>query len=118
MDTKEMLNQLALQKEQAEQELKENREIIKRLISDNVLPPAKKLSRKQRKDLDKTGNDISKISKDDKRSFLQIRDDMVDWILDTIYPDFNFDELDNDVCTAFALYTYNISIKDVLAEKN
>lgn len=97
---------------------KENREKIRELIAEGKLPELKVMNRKQRRELGTSGYDFGKIRLDDKRTFTEIRDDMFDWILDHIYPDFNFDEVDNPTCNAFALLTYKNSMQDNLAAKN
>lgn len=119
-----MINLQGLSEEQrkqiqeAEEKEQRNREIIKKLVAEGKLPEPRSMSRSERKALDLTGNNIAKIKKDDSRTFAAIQDDMFDWILDNIYKGHNFDSLDNNICSAFALYTYKITFEDDLAAKN
>ena len=41
-----------------------------------------------------------------------------DWILDNVYPDFDFDELPNNICFFFGEAVYNATYSDDFSEKN
>lgn len=114
VDVKEM-KEMAEKREAQEAE---NRKILLGLVADGKLPTPRGLTRTERKALDATGFNIGKIKPDKMNEFSEIAEQMYDWIMDTIYPDFTFDEVSNNVCNAFALYTYKLTYEDNLAGKN
>ncbi len=103
----------------AEEIVESNRKYMRDLIGEGKLPQLQSLTRKQRKDMDAAGVNITKIKADDKRTYAEITDCMIDWIFDHVYPDFKgFDDLDEGVCKAFGLLTFSHTYRDNLAEKN
>lgn len=103
---------------QEEERQKANREFLLRLIKEEKLPKARAMNRTERRKLDAAGLNVPKLRNYGEKSFQQIWEDMTDWILDEIYPDFNFDELDNNICSAFGSYIYNLTYGDDLTAKN
>lgn len=95
-----------------------NREYMKSLITEGKLPEARALTRAERKKLDAAGHNLFKIKENDKRSLAEVKENLTDWILDTIYPDVSFDDVSNNVCNWFAEYVFAISYRDDLSEKN
>ena len=110
--------------EQKEQEAKireineRNREYIKKLVAEGKLPEPRPLKRKERKALDESNLHIWKIKKTDERAFTDIKEAMCDWILDNIYEGFDFSDVDDGTANYFAMYTFGLSYRDELAEKN
>ncbi|MDF2631433.1 MAG: hypothetical protein K0Q85_29 [Caproiciproducens sp.] len=108
----------------AEQKRKEqyenNREIILRLAKEGKLPEPRKLTHGERKRLDAAKVNVFKIeAENDKRSYFTVRDEMSDWIVTNIYPDFKgFDDIDNNIVRFFGEYVFGLSYRDDLAEKN
>ena len=103
--------------EEAMEKGKRNHEIIKNLVSEGRLPEPRSLTRKERKLLDAADVNIFKIKAADPRSIEAIREDCSDWIMDNIYPDFDFD-LPNNICLWFGNYVFGITYRDDLTEKN
>lgn len=103
--------------EEAKTIAEQNREIIRKLVAEGKLPEPRPLTRKERKELDKAGYNVFKIKQQDSRSISEIREDCADWILEKLYPDFDFD-LPNPICLWFGSYIFAISYKDDLSEKN
>ncbi len=94
------------------------REEIKKMISEGKLPEAHPLTRAQRRELDKSGNNFLKAKAGEKRTFFGLHEDCADYILDHWYKDFDFDGVENNVCLAFADYVYHLTYGDKIAEKN
>jgi hypothetical protein len=88
------------------------------MIAAGKLPAVAKLTRKQRRALDAAGFNLRKTKFDTTADLMAGVDNMADWVLDTIYPGFDFDDLDDDICRVFALYTYQNTYDDDLAAKN
>lgn len=67
------------------------------------LPAVRSLTRGQRKELRKIGGDLvmndNRSGKDTNR--------MIDYILDVVYADFDFDKIPQDVCNRFAIDVYS-----------
>lgn len=106
-------------KEKAEKIYKEQQEYIEKLITEKKLPELRSLTRRERKELDAANLNYTKlIFTSDKRNAIQIKEDCFDWILDNIYKSFNFGDLPNNLCWAFANMTYNMTYGDKLSEKN
>lgn len=107
--------------QQIENEAKEryerNKKVILQLVTEGKLPEPRKLTRQERKKLDAAGVNLFKINPTDTRSYMAVKEDMADWIMDTIYPKFPFD-VDNDICLFFGEYIFGLSYKNDLAEKN
>lgn len=101
-----------------EEIMNKNREFIKEQIKTGKLPEISPLSRKLRRAMDAAGANMGKTKADDKRTLSEIRDDMCDWILDNAYKDFDFSEIDDAVCRTVALFTYRLTFRDELGEKN
>ena len=104
--------------QEAKEQYEKNRTIILDLVKDGKLPTPRKLNRSERRKIDAAKLNILKTEPGDQRSFHAVRDDLVDWILDNIYPDFNFDQLDNDICTFFGEYVFGLSNRNDLTVKN
>lgn len=105
-----------------ENEIKElhekNRELILEMVAEGKLPEPRKLSRAERRKLDEAKVNIFKIEPTDSRTYFAVKEDMADWIIDNIYKDVNFDNVDNNVCLFFGEYTFGLSYKSDLAVKN
>ena len=99
-------------------EEKAKRDILLALVAKGELPAPSPLTRSQRKALDLTGFNISKSKTTDMMEYSELAEKMYDWIMDNVYPDFNFDSVANNICTAFALYVYKLTYEDIAAEKN
>lgn len=99
-------------------EAEESKKVMLKLVKEGKLPEPRPLTRKERKELDNNGMNLFKIKENDKRTFSQMREDTTDYILNTIYKDFDFDDLPNNVCLWFGQYVFGITYKDQLAEKN
>lgn len=110
--------QLLEEKKRIEKKVDETRQVLKQLIADGVLPQARAMKRSERKKLDDAGLNIKLYTYRSDKSFNEAQEEMSDWIMDNIYPGFNFDDIDNNVCNLFALYTYQLSYEDTLAIKN
>lgn len=106
----------------AEQEAKElyekNREYILQLVHDGKLPEPRKLNRKQRRALDAAKVNIFKIEPTDTRTYFAVKEALSDWIIENIYPDFDFDDTDNNTCLFFGEYIFGLSYKNDLTAKN
>lgn len=103
------------EKEKAKAEA--NQKIIQQYIQEEKLPPIRALTRKERKEMDKKGlNFMKTIAKGS--TFIQAQEECFDWILDTIYKDFDFSELPNNLCYVFATQVYGATYSDTLSEKN
>lgn len=96
----------------------DQQKVLKKLIEEKKLPELRPMTRGERKALDETGLNYLKVLLTDKRNPLLVKEDCFDWILDTVYKGFDFSQLDNNVCFAFANTVYNLSYADKLAEKN
>lgn len=119
------MDQVALKSEKLLEEQKriekgveDTRNALKKLITEGALPAARAMKRPERRNLDKAGLNIKSYRYNSDKTFSEAQEAMADWILDNIYPDFNFDDLDNNICNLFALYTYHLSYQDNLATKN
>lgn len=110
------------EQQKAEKEAKRiyeaNRELVLVLVKEGKLPDPRKLSYSERRKLDASGLHMWKIKPDDKRGFLEVKEDMVDWILATVYPNFDFDGLDNNICVFFGEYVFGLSYRNDLSVKN
>lgn len=95
----------------------ENRVVIFKLVKEGKLPKPRALTRKERKELDKAGLNMFKSFGDDNLNPVERREACADFILDTLYPDFDFD-LPNGVCLFFGSYIFGLSYGAELAEKN
>lgn len=105
-------------KEKIERTHKEQQEYIEKLIAAKKLPELRALTRKERKELDKSNNNYLKEVFTDKRNPLVIQEGCYDWILDNIYKSFDFSDLPNNVCLAFGRMVYDLTYGDKLSEKN
>lgn len=95
-----------------------NRELIMEMVKNGELPEPRPMTRAERLKIDRDGLNILKIKRDDQRPFWEIQDDMREWILKNIYPEFTFDALPNNVVEWFAEYSFMISFRDDLSTKN
>lgn len=117
MDIEEKKQELMDKQKEQQKKVEETRLILKQLISEGKLPEARSLTRGERRALDKAGVNIRKADYAQKRVDT-IVDEMADWIIDHIYPEFDFDSVANNVCTLFAMYVYQMTYEDDLATKN
>lgn len=105
--------------DETEKKLEQTRKILKEMMEKGTLPRARSLTRKERKAFDKSGKNIfNLVTQDDKRTFLAIRQDAADWILDNVFPKFDWDNVENNICQAFAEYVMNLTYSGDLDEKN
>lgn len=107
----EKMEELAKKREEKD---KKNRIIIDEMISEGKLPEIRSLTRKERKMMDDAGVNIRKIDAINDENV----DNMADWILDNIYSDFNFDDMDNNICSLFGILVFRATYEDDLAAKN
>ena len=117
-ELKKQQEELKAQQAEMKQRAEENKKVIMSLVADGKLPQPRSLTRKERKAIDSKGLNIFKIRPEDKRSIAEVRDELFDFILDTAFPDFDFDELPNNVASWFADYVFAITYRDELSEKN
>lgn len=74
------------------------------------------LTRKQRRELRNVNLDpaLTKFpgesEEDDDRERLLLTEDMIDWMLENVYSDFNFDDVPNQECMKLALDTYTFAM--------
>ncbi len=117
-DIEKQQEEMKKQQEEMKQRAEANKKIIMALVAENKLPDPRPLTRKERKLLDEKGLNIFKIKADDKRSIATVRDELFDFILDTAFKGFDFDNLPNNVASWFADYVFAITYRDDLSEKN
>lgn len=70
------------------------------------LPDVRVMTRRQVKELRKAGLDPALMSKEDAATIAARSADMIEWILDNVYSDFNFDDISYSDCWALATETY------------
>lgn len=104
--------------EKAREQAKKNLEILQNLIKENKLPQYRALTRKERKNMTEAGVNVYYAKIDENTTVQKLYEQMTDWILDNVFLDFNFDDLDNGLCTAFATKCFAMTYSDNLAEKN
>lgn len=95
-----------------------NRGIILQLVQEGKLPQPRKLTRAERKALDAAKVNLFKVEVKDPRAVLAVKEDLADWIMDKVYPDFDFGAVDNDVCLWFGDYIFGLSYNNDLTVKN
>ncbi len=117
MNKKNEVTEAVKEEKEAEVIAEENKAVINKLVREGKLPQPRALTRKERKALDKAGLNILKTTGDNKLNFLEKREACADFILDILYPDFDFD-LPNGICLWFGSYVFGLSYKNELAEKN
>ena len=105
-------------KEKAQKVYAEQQEIIEKLIADGKLPKIRTLTRKQRKELDKSNLNYLKNGIGDRRNPFAVQEDCYDWILEHVYKETDFSEFSNTICFVFGRLTFQTLYKDDLAEKN
>lgn len=107
---------------QAEKEMRnkmeETRTILKQMMRDGKLPEARAMKRSERKRLNTAGLNLNNYKAGLQKNFTELQEEMCDWILDHVYPEFDFDDLPNNIGYVFALHTYMLTYQDDLAEKN
>lgn len=108
---------LLAEERQRQEKVEETRKVLRKLIADGKLPAARPLTRSERRKMDAAGVNIRRADYRMKSAGASI-DDMVDWILDTVYGEFDFEKLPNNVCMSFAMYVYELTYGDELALKN
>lgn len=104
--------------EEAKRIGEQNLKIIKQLIAEGKLPELRSLTRKERKALDAANMNVFKIKASDPRSLYAVREDCSDWILDNVYPDFDFNDVPNNILLWFGNKVFGMTYRDDLAEKN
>lgn len=108
---------MAENKEDIEKILKKSEAALQKLIEQGKLPPARGMTRKERKTYDATGfNPVNPKAKD--KSFYELNDESTDWILENVYKGFDFDDLQNNIVEAFVGWTKRLTYGDYVGEKN
>jgi hypothetical protein len=95
-----------------------NKAAIAWYVEEGKLPTPRSLTRKERRALDDANLNLLKIPRNDPRSYTQVRDELADWVVENVFPDFDFDSLPNCVVLWFAQYVYGLTYKDDISEKN
>lgn len=104
--------------EKAREQANKNLEILQKLIKENKLPQYRALTRKERKKMTEAGVNVYYVVINENDTIQKLYEQMTDWILDNVFPDFDFDDLDNGLCKAFATKCFGMTYSDNLAEKN
>lgn len=91
---------------------------IMEMVKEGKLPEIRCLTRKQRRELDKQKLNYLKTVFQTKETAIGMQEKCYDWILDNVYPDFDFDELPNNICFFFGEAVYNATYSDDFSEKN
>ena len=104
--------------EKAREQANKNLEILQKLIKENKLPQYRALTRKERKKMTEAGVNVYYVVINENDTIQKLYEQMTDWILDNVFPDFDFDDLDNGLCKAFATKCFAMTYSDNLAEKN
>lgn len=94
------------------------RDEIFRLIKEGKLPEVRVLTRKERKELTKTGFNMYQPKVDENTNFLDLKMKCVDWVVDNIYPDFDWDDVPSNVVNIFVGFTLGLTYGDNFIEKN
>ena len=95
------------------------RDKIYKMIDEGKLPEIKSMTRKQRKEVDAKKLNYFKYGMDDSnQNLITKQEQSVDWVLDNVYPDFNFDDLPNNVCFVFGQMVFATTYGDKVSEKN
>ena len=95
-------------------------EVIYKMIDAGQLPEIKALTRRQRKELDAKGINPVKQSyeKGDYVTPITVSEAVADFVCDTVYPDFDFDDLPNNAVTVFCELVISRTYSNKLSEKN
>lgn len=117
MADKKTMTKEDVQKEAQERHEKITAEIMK-MIADGKLPEVRSMTRKQRRELDEQKLNYLKTVFQTKETAIGMQEKCYDWILDHVYPDFDFDSLPNNVCFFFGEQVYSATYSDKFAEKN
>lgn len=89
---------------------------IKRVLTPEDFPPVRSMTRRERKALLASGLDPTQIGVKaqgegvDQLELINLSECMVDHILATAYPNYDFSDAPNDLCMAFATNTYQASV--------
>lgn len=80
-----------------------------------ALPKARSMTRKERKAFLAAGADPGVFrrtgdSDTDNPALVELTEKMVDWILENIYPDYDFDDVPNGECVRLAQETYALTM--------
>lgn len=83
--------------------------------SRSALPQARSMTRRERKAFLAAGADPGVFrrtgdSETDNPALIELNEKMVDWILENIYPDYNFDDTPNGDCIKLAQDTYALTM--------
>ena len=89
------------------------RDELFRLMKEGKLPQVRALTRKERKELTKTGFNMY-----ENTNFLDLKMKCVDWVVDNIYPDFDWDDVPSNVVNIFVGFTLGLTYGDNFIEKN
>lgn len=102
---------------EAKERGKEVQDAINDLINAGKLPEIKSMTRAQRRELDAKKLNYFKGVSSGESAVLQ-QENCSDWILDNVYPDFDFDNLPNNICYYFGQMVFAATYSDKLSEKN
>ena len=94
------------------------RDKIYMMIDVGKLPEIKSMTRKQRKEVDAKKLNYFKYGIDSNQNLITKQEQSVDWVLDNVYPDFDFDDLPNNVCFVFGQMVFAATYGDKVSEKN
>lgn len=94
------------------------RDKIYKMIDEGKLPEIKSMTRKQRKEVDAKKLNYFKYGIDSNQNLITKQEQSVDWVLDNVYPDFDFDDLPNNVCFVFGQMVFAATYGDKVSEKN
>jgi hypothetical protein len=119
--TKEQVNQADMTVD-VDDEL-ENTENIETPTLDEMGVTLRSLTRKQRRELRNSNLDPALIKcpgeseEDDARERFLLTEDMIDWILENVYSDYDFDDVPNQECMKLALDTYTLAMGRIPADR-
>lgn len=104
----------------ADKAREENVKALEKLAKEGKIPMPRPLLRKERKEMDKKKMNMWMSSHDpnDRRGPMEVQSDCSDFIVDTFFPECNWDEMPNDVVLSFAMRVLALTYKDTLSEKN
>ena len=94
------------------------RDELFRLMKEGKLPQVRALTRKERKELTESGYDLYQPKVDENTIIPALEMKCTDWIIDHIYPDFDWDDVPSNVVNIFAGFTLGLTYGTELVEKN
>lgn len=107
----------AITEKDAEKRSMDVQEAINKLIAEGKLPAIRSMTRAQRKEMDAKKLNYFKGGATGESAVLQ-QERCADWILDNVYPDFDFDDLPNNICYYFGQMVFAATYSDKFSEKN